>query len=187
MSRTKWLLAIVVSFAAVGAVSAQDEAPKWTYIEAGFIDFDPDGGVSDDGFFAGASIGLGKMFHIVAEYDSVGDYGLWEAGVGWHGLFGDPVDLFVEVKWKDIDFDSDTNDFSDDGYAGSAGIRWMLGQRFEVKGTATWVNFDEGDSDATFEAEALFFLMENRLGLGASFDIGDANTLRVFARWNFGK
>lgn len=186
MSRRVWLLAIVALLAAAGTVSAQ-EAPKWTYIEAGFIDFDPDEGVSDDGYFAGGSFGIFRMFHIVAEYDEIGDYSLWDAGFGWHGLFGDPLDLFAEIRWQDVEFDSDSSDFSDDGYEWSAGIRWMLGKRFELKGTASWVDLDQAGSDTTFEAEGLIYFLENRLGIGASFDIGDTDTLRVFGRWNFGR
>ena len=99
---------------------AQEAAPQWGYIEGGWIDFSPDEGLSDDGFFAGGSIPIFKMFHIVAEYDEVGDYSFWDAGFGWHGLFGDPLDLFAEVHWTDVEFDSDENDFSDDGYRFSA-------------------------------------------------------------------
>ena len=185
MAKTKCLLAMVALLAAVGTVSAQEAAPQWGYIEGGFIDFDPDAGVSDDGFFAGGSIPIFKMFHIVAEYDEVGDYSFWNAGVGWHGLFGDPLDLFVDVRWTDVQFDDDTNDFSDDGYTVSGGLRWMLGQRFELKGTVTQIELDE--SDTTFEIEGLFFMMENRLGLGASFETGDSDTMRAFLRWNFGR
>lgn len=190
MAKTKCLLAMVALLAAVGTVSAQEAAPQWGYIEAGYIDFSPDELDSDDGFFAGGSIPIFKMFHIVAEYDEVGDFSFWDAGFGWHGLFGDPLDLFAEVRWTDIEFDDgdgDDFDFSDDGYRISGGLRWMLGERFELKGTVTQIELDQADSDTTFEAEGLFFLMENRLGLGASYETGDSDTLRAFARWNFGR
>jgi hypothetical protein len=187
MSKTKCLLAMVALLAAMGTVSAQETAPKWGYIEAGYIDFSPDELDSDDGFFAGGSIPLFKMFHIVAEYNEVGDFSFWDAGFGWHGLLGDPLDLFAEVRWTDVEFDSGSNDVSDDGYRFAGGLRWMLGGRFELKGTVTQIELDQSDSDTTFEAEALFFLMENRLGIGASYETGDADTARAFARWNFGK
>jgi len=187
MAKTKCLLVMVALLAAVGTVSAQEAAPKWGYIEAGYIDYSPDVGDSDNGAFAGGSIPIFKMFHLVAEYDEVGDYSFWDAGFGWHGLLGDPLDLFAEVRWQDVEFDSDSNDFSDDGYTISAGIRWILGQRFELKGTATQVELDVAESDTRFEGEALFFLMENRLGLGASWETGDSDTVRAFARWNFGR
>ena len=186
MTRTKWLLALVAVLAVAGTVSAQ-ESPKWGYVEAGFIDFDPDEGVSDDGFFAGASFPIFKMFHLLAEYDQVGDYSFCNAGVGVHGMLGDKADLFAEATWQDIEVDTDGGSVSDDGYEVAGGIRWMLGDRFEVKGTVNYVDFSDGGDDTTFEGEGVFFLMENKLGLGASYETGDADTLRAFARWNFGK
>jgi hypothetical protein len=179
-------LALVILLAAVGTVSAQ-EAPRWGYVEGGFVDFDPDGGDSDNGVFAGVSFGVFKMFHVIAEYDDVGDYSFWNAGAGWHGLLGDQGDLFAEVSWQDVSVDTGTNDFDDNGYKVAGGVRWMLGDRFEVKGTVARLDLDEGGSDTTFEAEGLFFLMGNKLGLGASYETGDADTLRAFARWNFGR
>jgi hypothetical protein len=127
------------------------------------------------------------MFHVLAEYDEVGDYSFWDAGFGWHGLFGDPLDLFAEVTWQDVEFDSGSTDFSDDGYEVAAGLRWLLGSHFELKGTVSWVDLDQSGDDTVFEAEALFFLLQNRLGLGASYEVGDADRFRAFARWNFGK
>jgi hypothetical protein len=185
MSRTKRLLAMVALLAAAGTVSAQ-EAPKWGYVEGGYIDFDPDSGVSDDGVFAGGSFGIFKMFHVLAEYDEVGDYSFWNAGFGWHGLLGDPLDLFAEATWQDVEFDSGSSDFSDDGYEIAAGVRWILGKRIELKGTAARVDLSDSGDDTTWEAEGLFFMLENRLGVGASWEVGDADTLRAFARWNFG-
>ena len=72
MSRSKWLLAIVALLAMSGTVSAQ-VAPKWGYIEAGYIDFNPDSGSSDNGAFIGGSLPIFNNFHLLAEYDEVGD------------------------------------------------------------------------------------------------------------------
>jgi len=184
--RKTWPLALVVLLAGFGTASAQ-EAPRWGYVEGGFIDFDPDAGVSDDGVFAGVSFSFLKMIHLTAEYDDVGDYSFWNAGGGWHGLLGEPGDLFAEVTWYDVSVDTGTNDADDNGYKLDGGIRWMLGERFEVKGTVARYDLDEGGNDTTFEAEGLFFLLGNKLGLGASYETGDADTLRAFARWNFGR
>ncbi|HEX5041395.1 MAG TPA: hypothetical protein VFV75_00720 [Candidatus Polarisedimenticolaceae bacterium] len=186
MLRRTWPLALVVVLAAVGTVSAQ-EAPRWGYVEGGYVDFDPDGGDSDNGVYGGVSFGILKMFHLVAEYDSVGDYSFWNAGGGWHGLLGEQADLFAEAVWEDVSVDTGSNDFDDNGYKLAGGVRWMLGDRFEVKGTVARLDFDEGGTDTTFEAEGLFFLLGNKLGVGASYETGDADTLRAFARWNFGR
>lgn len=184
MSRTKCLLAIFAFLVASGTAYAQ-QSPQWAYIEGGFIDFNPDSGSSDNGGFIGGSFPIFNNFHVIGEYDAVGDWSLWNAGFGWHGLLGDPLDLFAEVTWRDIEFDDNDDDFSDNGAQYAAGIRWVLGQRFELKGTAAWADLD--DSDAVFDAEALFFMLDNRLGLGAAWEISDSDTLRLFLRWNFGR
>src|SRR5262245_10119755 len=105
MSRMKILLIAAVLLIAPRMALAQVEPPKWGYIEGGFIDFDPDDGASDDGAYAGASFTIFKHFHIVAEYDDIGNYTLWNAGAGWHGLLGDKADLFAQIVWANIDID----------------------------------------------------------------------------------
>ena len=184
MLRRTWPLALLVVLAAVGTASAQ-EAPRWGYIEAGYIDFSPDEGDSDNGVFGGVSFEILKMIHLVAEYDSVGDYSFWSAGGGWHGLLGEQADLFAQVTWQDVSVDTDSGDFDDSGYEVAGGVRWMLGDRFEVKGSVARTDLDEAGDDVTFKGEGLFFLMGNKLGLGASYETGDSDTLRAFARWNF--
>ena len=184
MTRMKLFVAALLMIAAP-CLSFAEEAPKWGYIEGGYTDFDPDGGLSDDGWFAGASINFLKNFHIVAEYNDVGDYTLWNAGFGWHGMLGDPADIFAEVVWNDVKVDS--SNFSDDGYGFSAGIRWKLIKWFELKGQANWNDYDQGDSDTLFEAGALFLFLNDRLGIGATYETGDADTMRGFVRFNFGK
>src|SRR5262245_41491007 len=100
-SKARCLLALAAVLVAAGTVSAQ-ESPRWGYVEAGYIDFSPDVGDSDNGAFAGVSFPILKMFHLVAEYDDVGDFTFWNAGGGWHGLLGDPGDLFADVLWQDV-------------------------------------------------------------------------------------
>jgi hypothetical protein len=185
MAKAKLILAVILLIAAPVLSYAQDSAPKWSYIEAGYVDFDPDSGLSDDGWFAGGSLNILKNFHLLAEYNDIGDYTLWNAGIGWHGLFGDPGDLFAQVVWNDVEVDSSS--FSDDGYGASAGVRWMLVDWFEVKGQINWIDLDQSGSDTTTEVGALFSFLKNRFAFGAEYETGDADTLRAFFRINFGK
>jgi hypothetical protein len=184
MSNRKWLLLIVALISMTGSVSAQ-EAPQWGYIEGGLTSYKPDQGDSDNGGFVGVSMEILKSFHLIGQYDWAGDYSIWEVGGGWHGLFGESLDMFAQVTWEDVAFDSDLIDSSDNGAKVAGGVRWILGKRFEIKGTASWVDLE--DSDVTFKAEGLWFLLQNRLGLGVSWEIGDSDTAHFFARWNFGQ
>jgi len=185
----KALPLVMAILCACTLASAQDkEPPKWTYVEAGWTDFDPDAGLSDDGWYAGGSIGFLKMLHVFAEYDDVGDYTFWNAGVGWHGLFGDPGDLFAQVQWNDVKVDTGSNSVSDDGYELGAGVRWKLIKWLEVKGEVDWSDYGDAGDSFTYQAGVLFTFLGDKLGAGANYEINeDAKTARVFARWNFGR
>ncbi len=187
MRRLKLLLVLSALLMAPALARAQAEPPKWGYVEVGYIDFSPDEGDSDNGAFAGASFSLGKHFHIPVEYDDVGNYTFWNAGFGWHGLFGDKADLYAQAMWANIDVgDTDVNE---DGTEFQAGVRWKIIRWFELKVQANWVDYG-GDfsSDTTGEVGGLFCFFKDKLGVGVDWTGGgDADTSRVFLRWNFGR
>lgn len=187
MSRQKRVLVCAALLLAGFGVASAQEAPKWTYIEAGYNNFDPDTLSSDNGWFAGGSLRVFKNFHFLAEYNDVGDYTLWNAGFGWHGLLGDPGDLFVNAVWNDVEVDTPTGNVDDNGYEVSAGVRWKIVKWLEVKGAVNWIDLDTGGNDTTFLAEGLVTFMGDHVGIGASFETGDDDTTRVFARFSFGK
>jgi hypothetical protein len=185
---TKKLLPLVVILCAFGVAAAQSdkEPPKWSYVEAGYIDFNPDEGLSDDGWFAGGSVGFLKMIHVFAEYDDVGDFTFWNVGAGWHGLLGDPADLFAQVQWNDVEVDS--SNVSDDGYEIGAGVRWKLLKWLELKGQVNWADYDQSGDDVGGEVGVLFTFLGDKLGAGASYElVNEADQLRAFVRWNFGR
>ena len=177
----------LVAFLVVPCVAMAQDAPKpgYTYVEVGWIDFDPDSGVSDDGGYAEGGLTIFKNFHLVAAYEGVGDYTFWNAGGGWHGLLGDKADVFAEILWNDVDVDSGGGSFSDDGYEVSGGVRWNVGKRLELKGAVNYLDLDSGGDDTSFEAEAMFAF--GKFGVGANYEFGDSDVLRVFGRFTFGK
>ena len=182
------------------AADSDKPAPKWSYVEAGYIDFGPDtasGLSTDEGWYAGGSAGI-AMFHIFAEYDDIGDYTLWNAGFGWHGLLGEPADLYFQAQWNDVEIDTVGNSVSDDGYEVSAGVRWKILKWLEVKGQANWADSDLSD-EWSGEVGILFSILNDRLGFGADYEYADVepsaqlansyntDTLRAYVRWSFGK
>ncbi len=186
MSKTRTLLIAFALLVLPAMAFAQAEPPKWGYIEAGFIDFDPDNGASDDGAYALTSFSLFKHFHIVAEYDDIGNYTFWNAGVGWHGLLGEKADLFAQVMWANIDVED--SDISENGYDVQAGFRWKLVKWFELLGQANWADYGgDVDSETTYEAGGTFLFFGDKMGVGAKYEMGDANTLRAYFRFNWGR
>jgi len=186
MSKSKFAL-VLFAILMVPCICLAGEGPHWTFVEVGYIDFDPDSGLSDDGSYGEGSLGIFGNFHLVAEYDAVGDYTLWSAGGGWHGLLGEKGDLFAEVLWNDVDFDSSTSNFSDDGYEVSAGIRWNLLKWLELKGAVNQLDLDQGGNDTSFEVEAMVSVLKGRLGFGTNYESGDVDTVKVFGRFSFGR
>jgi len=185
----KKLIPLMAILCVSGLAMAQDkEPPKWTYVQAGFVDFNPDEGPKDDGWFAGGSIGFLKMIHVFAEYDGIGDTTFWNAGAGWHGLLGDPADVYAQVEWNDVKVDVPGGDVSDNGYEVAAGVRWKFLKWLEGMGEVNWSDFDEAGSDVGGKVGVLFTFLGDKLGAGASYEvINNADQLRVFARWNFGR
>lgn len=184
MAQFRVVLALAAILMAPGLVMAQGESPKWSYVEAGYIDFDPESGISDDGWFAGGSVKIFEHFHLLAEYQDIGDYTFWNAGGGWHGLLGDEADIFAQILWANVEVDGSNVD--EDGYDLEAGLRWKLIQWLELRGQVNWHDYGDAGDDTTVEAGVLFTFLNDRIGVGASYETGDADTARAFFRFNFG-
>src|SRR5262245_66368953 len=102
MRKLRVLLVLSILVMAPGLALAQGESPKWSYIEAGWIDFDPDEGVSDDGQFIGGLMQIFKIVHLIAEYQEIGDYTLWNDRGGRQGQLREEDDPFGQVRWANV-------------------------------------------------------------------------------------
>lgn len=179
--------AIVVSFLVIMAPVARAEAPNYSYLEAGYLNVNPDDlEDSGDNWFAGASVGLFKNFHINGRYID-GDYApnidfsYWDVGAGWHGLLGEQADLLAEAHWVD----TSVADFDDNGYRLVGGVRWRPVKVFELAGLVNWTNFDEGDSVDSYEIRGMVHVW--KFALGATYEFqSEVEQWGVFARFNFG-
>jgi hypothetical protein len=199
---TRLVMAVMVLGVSQWALAADSDkgGPKWSYVEAGYMDFNPDapGTVSEDGWYAGGSAKI-AMFHVFAEYDDIGNYTTWNAGFGWHGLLGEPADLYFQAQWNDVKVDTSNNpSISDDGYEISGGVRWKILKWLEVKGQANWSDYSNSD-EWSGEVGVLFSILNDRLGFGVDYEYADSNsdplavvpdgsnqTLRGYVRWSFG-
>ena len=167
---------LLIGMMLLASLPALAQAPSYTFVEAGWLQADPDGGSSEDGWFAGGSFGLNRL-HFFAEYGDLSDAEVWEAGGGWHGLFGERLDLVAQASFVDLD--------SDDGYKLTGGVRWMLLEKLEVNGFMNYLDTGS-DNDTSIEVNGIWNLGQ-RFGVGAGYEAGDQlNWLRAFARFNFG-
>lgn len=188
---TRIFAAVVILCVSTMALAAEGDkpAPKWSFVEAGYMDFNPDNGLSDNGWYAGGSAKI-AMFHIFAEYDDIGNYTFWNAGFGWHGLLGEPADLYFQAQWNDVKVDSQNGapSVSDDGYEVSGGVRWKILKWLEVKGQANWADYSDAGDDWSGDVGVLFSILNDRLGFGADYLLaGENETVRGYVRWSFGR
>ena len=175
--------AILVAVMILLPVLSVGEEPNYKFVEGGGIDIDPDGSLgSQDGWFAGGSFGM-KHFQVFAEYQNVSDITQWFVGAGWHGLLGEKADVVAEASYVDVEVDTGLGKISEDGYRLTGGVRWQLLKWFELNGFANYTDLDNSSSDTSVEANVIFTIAF--LGLGAGYEVGDADVARVFIRFNF--
>jgi hypothetical protein len=180
-------IAILMALASSAALAA-DAGPGYGYIEAGYLNVNPDDfSGSGNNWYGEASMGLFKSFHVSGRYLSGNyaentDLSLWRFAFGWHGLLGEKGDVVAEATWTNQDIDHN----SDDGIGLTAGVRWRLIKMFEADGFIHWTDYGTAGSKESYEAKAIFDVW--RLGIGASADFSSDDTrYSAFARFNFGK
>ena len=69
-----------------------------------------------------------------------------------------------------------------DGYDIQAGLRWKLLQWLEASGQGNWVDYGDGGDDFSGEVGALGLFLNDRIGLGASYEVGNNSRTRLFLR-----
>jgi len=176
MKCLKGILGILAVLLVVGSVDAQ--TVNWTFVEGGWITFDPDNASRENGWFVGGSGALRKVpIHIFGEWADLDVVNIWQAGAGWHGLLGKRADLFADGAFYDADVE--------DGFKIRFGVRWMLTQRLELNGNLAWTDLDFTDNES-FAANAIWSLSK-RFAIGGGIEWGDHWTFGdVFVRFNFG-
>lgn len=176
--RKSLLLTALILATPLPALAQIRVEPHDTYIEAGWLKTEPDSGGDEKGGFIGGSFEVGEQFHFFGEFADAGPLSIWEAGGGWHGLFGERLDLVAQASIVDYDIE--------DGWRISGGIRWLITRRLEVTGLLNHTEFGSVD-DQSFEVNGVWNFFR-AFAVGGGFESGDEfDWVRVFARFNFGR
>lgn len=167
------------------------DPPSYKYLEGGFIDVEIDGhnasDFEDDGFFVGGSYGW-KFIHVYTEYQDIGDYEAWNAGVGYNGLLGKKADLVVQITWQDLSIDAGPSpDIDDSGTIYTAGVRWQIIKILEINGFLNAPDISDFDEDYYWDVGAVFTFGPVGIGAGWESSNEDRDSARVFFRWMFGR
>src|SRR5262249_16183116 len=148
MMRQLLRIAGMVGLMALAGSAAFAQAPRYGYVEAGYLNVNPDDfNTSGDNWYAEGSMGLFKHFHLSARYingnyaENV-DLSAWRFAGGWHGLLGEKADIVAEATWSKQDIDNN----SDDGFGATGGVRWRMIKLFELDGFVLWTKFGDAGS-----------------------------------------
>jgi Ax21 family sulfation-dependent quorum factor len=128
MKRSLLALALL---AALPLAHAQASELSYSYLEAGYLNIDPKGFSSQDGWGVRGSAAVSDNFHIFGGYDNFRvrvsnarfDIDFWRIGLGYNMAISDSSDLVARVAYEDFD--------GDDGWSVEVGLRGALAPNFE--------------------------------------------------------
>jgi Ax21 family sulfation-dependent quorum factor len=122
----------VLALALMAAIPfAQASELSYSYLEGGYVNFDPKGFSSQNGWGLRGSAALSDNFHVFGGYDRVRlrvgplreNVDLWRLGLGYNLSISDMSDLVARVAYEDLD--------GDDGWSVEVGLRAALAPSFE--------------------------------------------------------
>lgn len=110
---------------------AQASELSYSYLEAGYLNVDPKGFSSEDGWSVRGSAAVSDSFHIFGGYEQIRFRVLgnrinldhWRLGLGYNHELNDRSDLVARVAYEDFD--------SSDGWSVEVGLRSALSPNFE--------------------------------------------------------
>lgn len=193
----------LLAIALAGPASAH-EAPRYTWLQAGYVDIefdDVDGLALDgDGISVAGSVALSETVHVFAdrldgdidvEGDGLGglraDYTAVTAGIGFRFPVSDTVDVLARLAWVGAEVEVLDVDEEEDGHAISAGVRAMVTSRLEVNGFITRTDFGGGFGSETSVAAGAVYAVTPRLSAVAGVSLSDDVTeYSVGLRLHFG-
>lgn len=193
MKRT--LLALVLAAALPLSAQAADGPSElsYTYFEADYVSAEVAGIDDMDGLALRASAGFADNWYASGSWTRVSkgdvdlgipvdiDFDQMVLGVGFHTAISDRGAFIAEAAWVRNTFEIENNSIpasGDDGFDGwrvSAGVRGLLGTRFEGEAKARYSDYENVDGGFGGEINGIFFVNQT-WGITAGWahdDLGD--------------
>lgn len=168
-------------------VTALAVSPLYSYVEGGFVQADPDGAGSMNGFSLGGSFAFNEQFHGIVEYadvsDSPLDFSQTRLAVGYSYPVTSGSDLVVRAGYVHENVDIGVLDASDNGWMAQVGVRSMVTDVFELDGFLTHLNASSSDTGIGLAGRYYF---SYSLSVGADVEFFDDFTrYRALVRYSF--
>lgn len=181
--------------AAAIAPPAMADAPRYTYVEAGYTSIDQDDPIdSVDGFTLGGSLAVTDTVHLFARYlDGEADFSIagfsgsldvqqWAVGAGLNLPVATDTDFVGRLAYVKAEVDGFGASADGDGYALSAGLRTVRG-KWDLEGAVVYTDIeDEDDTALDLRAQYLF---TPEFSVGPTVSLGDNVGFGVNFRYAF--
>lgn len=156
---------------------------SYNFIEAGYQEIDIDAGFLGGGDIDGNGYGIGGSFELnenwfiagsyaKADFDFGVDLDQLSVGAGYHVTISDNADFYGSLSFVRAEASVGSFSEDEDGYAATIGLRGMVGERFELNGSLSYVDFGSGGDTTAFGAGALYNFSDI-LAAGFSVEIDD--------------
>ena len=145
------------------------ESSSFHYLELGLVDAEldiPGPNLDGNGFQFEYSTEVRDHVHLFAGYERLelddvdGDSARKLLGLGVHYRPLQKLTVFGRAAWTDMDVDLGSGNVGDDGFTIIGGARYLIGDGWEVRGGAEYVDLDAGDSTTVVTVGADFFLTD---------------------------
>jgi hypothetical protein len=190
------LFALALAAALPLSAQAADDGVSFTYVEADYINADVGDLDNMDGFAVRGNVGFAEHWYGTASLSRVsrGDIDLGytvpvdvdfeqdTVGIGFHTAIGTKAQFLAELAYASDSFEVENNSVgsADDrfnGYRATAGIRTLMGSRFEGEFKAHYTDLSDVDAGFGGEINGIFHINETWGVLAGwqSDDLGDDN------------
>jgi opacity protein-like surface antigen len=175
----KSLIAAALLAASVSA-NAHASEMNYTYVQVEYVSLADAYDINLDGAGVRGSVALGQEWYLTGDYADTGasEFGLdldvqtFALGLGYHSAINDQADFIAEVAALSIEAELLGFSESDQGYRGTAGVRWQMGDNFEATATANYTSYREIGGGFHANLGAHFKINEN-FGIVAEYQQGE--------------
>lgn len=164
---------------------------SYSFIQADYVHFDPDGFDSENGWDLNGNIALGESFYLLGNYGSVdldiADFDTASIGLGWHTSLTDRTDFLIEGSYQRIDVDSNFGSVDENGFGVAIGIRSNLNDHLELGAKLGYNDFGDDIDGFTGRVNALFKI-NSTWGLDLAYETDediDVDIISLGVRANF--
>ena len=183
MKRTGALTLLLLP--ALGLAQSVAEEPSYHYLEMGLVDVDldaPGQNLGGDGYQFEYSVEVRDHVHLFGAYETFeiddvdGDGARKLLGIGAHFNPLEKLSVFGRVAYTDVDLDVGIGNVGDDGVSAIGGVRYLIGDGWEIRGGAEYVTLDQGGSDTFATVGGDFYLTDV---VALTLDVDDRNGTTV--------